>query len=182
MARLPDVAREQLKPDEQAYFDAIADTGGGMTIEKGPYGILLHSPRLAALISAVGGYVRRETALADSLREVVILATARQIESQYEFAIHAPWAREAGVSDETISAIAQGTAPQGLSGDEELLVRYTQELLRDRKISDTTFNGVKDRFGVRMTVDLTGLIGFYILVGNVLAAFDAEPTPAVTWE
>ena len=113
---------------------------------------------------------------------MVIITTAREIKSQYEFTAHARLAREANVSDETIKAIAQGTAPQSLSGDEELLVRFTQQLLRDHKVSDATYSAVKDRFGVQGTVDVTGLIGHYLLVGQFLAVFDVELAPGTTPE
>ena len=53
----------------------------------------------------------------------MIITTAAEIKSQYEFAAHARLARQAGVSDPTIKAIADGSAPAGLSGEEELVVR-----------------------------------------------------------
>jgi 4-carboxymuconolactone decarboxylase len=180
MARLPEVSREQLKPEEQPLFDEIVASRGGV---RGPYGMLLHSPQLASRVAATGAYVRFDSDfLPNALKEVAILATAREIESQYEFTAHARLAREAGVSEDTISAIAQGTAPLGLSGDEETVARYVQELLRDHKITDATFNAVKDRFGVQETVELTGLIGHYVLVGQVLAAFEVELAPGVAPE
>ena len=179
MARVPSVSRDQLKPEEQQYYDEIAESRGSV---RGPYGVLLQSPKLAACIAATGAYVRFEGDMPNALREVIILATAREIKAQYEFTAHARLAREAGVSEGTIRAIAQGTAPQGLSGDEELVVRYAQELLRNHKISEATFDAVKDRFGVRGTIDLTGLIGHYLLVGQFLAAFEVELAPGVTPE
>ncbi len=179
MARLPDLTRDQLKPEDQQYYDEILGSRGSV---RGPYGVLLHSPKLAARVANTGTYVRFECDLPDALKEVVIIATAREIKSQYEFTAHARLAREAKVSDETIKAIAQGTAPDALAGDEAMLVRYTQELLRNHKISDATFNAVRDRFGVQGTVDVTGLIGHYLLVGQVLAAFDVELAPGTTLE
>ena len=179
MARLPSVTREQLKPEDQPYFDEIVASRGSV---RGLYGVLLYSPKLAARVADTGSYVRFEGDMSNALKEVIILATAREIKAQYEFTAHARLAREAKVSEDTIRAIAQGTAPQGLSGDEEIVVRYTQELLRDHKISDATFNAVKDRFGVQGTVDLTGLIGHYLLVGQFLAAFDVELASGVTAE
>jgi len=179
MARLPSVTRDQLKPEERAYFDEIVGSRGGI---RGPYGVLLHSPKLAARVAATGAYVRFDSQMSNALKEVVILATAREQKSQYEFTAHARLAREAKVSESTIKAIAQGTAPRGLSGDEELVVRYTQELLRNHKLTDATFNAAKARFGVPGAVDLTVLIGHYLLVAQVLAAFDVELAPGATPE
>jgi 4-carboxymuconolactone decarboxylase len=102
------------------------------------------------------------------------LKSIREIHSQYEFVAHARLARQAGLSDATIQAIAHGTAPQGLSGDEEKLVRYVPELLRHHKISDATFNAVRDRFGMQKTLEITALVGRYLLVGQILAAFEVD--------
>ncbi len=179
MARLPNVNRDELKPADQQYFDEIVGSRGSV---RGPYGVLLHSPQLAARVAHTGTFVRFDFDVPEALKELVIITTAREITSQYEFSAHARLAREAGVSDETIKAVADGTAPQGLSGDEEILVRYTKELVRDHKISDATFNAVRDRFGVQNTVNFTGLIGHYLLVGQILLAFDVEMAPGMTAE
>ncbi len=179
MARLPNVNRDELKPEDQQYFDEIVGSRGSV---RGPYGILLHSPQLAARVAHTGTFVRFEFDVPEALKELVIITTAREVTSQYEFSAHARLAREAGVSEETIQAVAKGTAPQGLSGDEEILVRYTKELVGNHKISDATFNAVKDRFGVQDTVNFTGLIGHYLLVGQILLAFDGELPPGMTAE
>jgi 4-carboxymuconolactone decarboxylase len=171
MARLPNLEKDQLKPEDLKFYDVIAESRGGV---RGPYGVLLHSPDLAARVAHTGSYVRYNLALPEALRETVIIATAREIKNQYEFYAHARLARQGGVSESTIQAIAQGTAPQGLSGDEERLVRYVQELLRNHKISDATFNAVRDRFGMQKTLEITALIGHYLLVGQILAAFEVE--------
>ena len=179
MARLPNVNRDELKPEDQQYFDEIVGSRGSV---RGPYGILLHSPQLAARVAHTGTFVRFEFDVPEALKELVIITTAREVTSQYEFSAHARLAREAGVSEDTIQAVAKGTAPQGLSGDEEILVRYTKELVGNHKISDATFNAVKDRFGVQDTVNFTGLIGHYLLVGQILLAFDVELAPGMTAE
>jgi 4-carboxymuconolactone decarboxylase len=179
MARLPEVSRDQLDPEDQKYYDEIAGSRGSI---RGPYGVLLHSPELAARVAATGAYVRFNFDMPESLKEVVILATAREAKSQYEFSAHARLAREAGVSEDTIRVLAEGRAPDGLSGDEEVLVRFATELLRERKISDASFNRVKDKWGDRGAVEVTGLIGHYLLVAQILAAFEVELGPGMAKE
>ncbi len=179
MARLDDLTREQLKPEDQQFFDEISGSRGSV---RGPYGVLLHSPKLAARVAHTGTHVRFDFDWPEALKETVILATASEIKSQYEFTAHAILARKAGTAESTIKALADGTAPAGLSGDEELVVRYTQQLLRNHKIDDATYNAVVERFGVEDTVNLTGLIGHYLLVGQFLAAFEVELAPELTPE
>ena len=179
MVRLPSVTRDQLKPEDQKYFDQISESRGGI---RGPYGVLFHSPDLAARVASTGAYVRFESDMPNPLKEVVILTTAQELGNQFEFTGHARLARDAGVSEESIRAIAQGTALQGLNGDEAMLARFTIELVRDRKISDATFNAAKSKFGDRGVVDLTVLIGHYMLVAQVLTAFEVELAPGMTPE
>ena len=108
MARLPNLTRDQLQEADQKYFDEIASSRGSV---RGPFGVLLHSPKLAALVAATGHYVRFDFDIPEALKEAVVITTAREIKSGYEFSAHARLARNAGVSEDTIRAIAQGTAP-----------------------------------------------------------------------
>jgi 4-carboxymuconolactone decarboxylase len=134
----------------------------------------MHSPDLAARVAHTGSFVRFDLDLPESLKETVIITAAREIKNQYEFAAHARLARQHGVTEDTIQAIARGTAPEGLSGDAALLIKYAKELLQDHKISDATFNAVKEKYGVKKTVEITALIGHYLLVGQILAAFEVD--------
>ena len=91
MARLPNLERDDLSPEHQKYYDEIEASRGGV---RGPFGVLLHSPELAARAAATGHYVRFMMDMPNSLKEVVICATAAEIKSQYEFSAHAELARE----------------------------------------------------------------------------------------
>jgi len=171
MARLSAVTRDQLAAEDHEYFDSIVGTRGSI---RGPYGVLLHSPKLAARVADTGAFVRYEFGIPENLKETVIIATAKEMHSQYEFSAHAKLARTAGVSDETIKSIATGTAPGDLSGDEALLVGYVHELLRDHKVKDATYKALVDRFGEQDTLHLAVLVGHYLLVAQVLMTVDVE--------
>ena len=171
MARLPAVTKDQLAPEDHQYFDSIVGTRGSI---RGPYGVLLHSPKLAARVADTGAFVLYEFTIPESLKETGIIATAREMRSQYEFSAHAKLARAAGVSDETINIIATGSAPAGLEGDEALLTGYVKEMLQGHKVSAPTYKALVDRFGEQDTLHLAVLVGHYMLVAQVLATMDVE--------
>jgi len=173
MARIPFMTREKLSPEEVQYWDAIASTRGRVDVGS-PHSLILNAPKLSGHVGGFGAHVRFEGDIPDVLREVVILTTAREIKSQYEFTAHVRMSKEAGLSEKTRQAIKAGKGPEALSGDEALVMRFTVELIRDRKISDAAFNAVRDRFGVKDTLELTGLIGYYMVLGNFLQAFELE--------
>ena len=174
MPRIPAITREQLKAEDQHIFDEIVESRGRVA---GPFSMLLHNPKLARCVAATGSYLRFESALSPALREVATLATAREIPSQYEFTSHVRWARQFNVPENTIDAIRTGQAPEGLSPEEAAVVIYVHELLRNHKVSDSTFNDVMERYGIPGVVDLTGIIGHYLMAAQVLAAFEVELSP-----
>ena len=51
MARLPNLERDQLKAEDQKYYDEIAGSRGSI---RGPYGVMLHSPDVAARVAHTG--------------------------------------------------------------------------------------------------------------------------------
>ena len=180
MARLPNVTRDKIRPEDLAKFDEMfkSDYFHIRSTTEGVYSTLLYSPGLADRINALDAFYNLNmSTLPLPLREVVVLTTAREVDSAYVFIRHCPPAREAGIPEDTIRAIGRGTAPQGLSGEEELLVRFSQELIRNRKITDATFNASIDRFGVQSTVEITGLVCYYLLLSHISAAFETEVPP-----
>ena len=102
MARIPLIEqRNQVEPGGEAAFDLIAESRGKVA---GPFAALLHSPELASRTAHLGAYIRFESGLSGEIRELAILTVARQLDCRYEWAMHAPLARKAGVRDDAIAA------------------------------------------------------------------------------
>ncbi len=72
---------------------------------RGPGGIQLHSPELARRSRPVNHYLRHEAGLGGRVRELAILTTARELDSQFEWAAHEPAALAEGISREIIDII-----------------------------------------------------------------------------
>ena len=50
------------------------------------------------------------------------------------------------------------------------------------KIQDEVFNAVSNKYGTKKTVDITALIGHYLLVGQILSAFEVDLAEGMTAE
>src|SRR6266576_3515046 len=85
--RLPLPRREELDDAGQRIYDRHADPEGG-TIKglRGPGGILLQSPELSRHARPLNRYLRHEAGLGGRVRELAILTTARELDSQFEWA------------------------------------------------------------------------------------------------
>ena len=79
MASLPAVNRDQMAEEEHEDFDSIVGTRGSI---RGPYGVLLHSPKLAARVADTGAFVRYEFGIRENLKETVIIATGKEMRTE----------------------------------------------------------------------------------------------------
>lgn len=170
MARVPYVSRERLPADQQQYWDRIAKPRGGRVARV--FELALNSPELAALMGDVGSYVRFRAQVPGDARETAILATAREVGCQYEFSHHVPLARKEGVRDLVIEGIKARTT-KGMLPKESVFVDYAWRVLRG-KVDNATFQAVEHLLGRGGVVDLTGLIGYYAMLGHVMVALGVE--------
>src|SRR5262249_20923822 len=102
----------------------------------GPFIPLLRSPELASHLQKTGEYLRYHNSVPPTLRELVILMTARQWTQQVEWSIHHPIALKEGLKPEIAQAVAEGRRPEGMSEDEELLYELCAELRQNQNLGD----------------------------------------------
>src|SRR5436305_141497 len=120
----------------------------------GPFQPMMHSPAVMNLARSMGDYLRYHSSIGNTLSELVILITARDWSQDYEWHVHYPIALKAGIAKNIADAIGDGRRPTGLSADEEIVYDFTTELLKNRRVSDTTFNRADQRFSKRGVVDM----------------------------
>ena len=174
MVRLPNMVDRDEIPDEltEAY-DRVASFRNGAV--SGPYGILLHSPELAERAAALGQFVRWNSELTQAQRETAIITAARHLDAELMWGAHVRLGREAGVRDEVIAAVGTRGPVDDLEAGEAAIVRYVRELLETNRVEQGTFEALRTVVGDRGIVDLTGLVGYYAIVGFTLNAFEVEP-------
>ena len=163
--------RDEVPEPGREQYDSIAESRGGV---RGPFAVLLNSPEIAGRIGHLGAYVRYESGLPDAVRELAILTTAREFDCAYEWAAHEPIAREVGVRDQAIEAVADRDSPDDLTETESLVVAYGRHLFGGHSVPDALFEDAKAEFGVEGVVELTATMGYYSLIACVLNAFEVE--------
>jgi len=176
--RLPLPRREDLSGDALAAYDSLADPKGG-TLRglRGPGGIQLHSPELSRRSRPVNRYLRHEAGLGGHLRELAILTTARELDSQFEWAAHEEEARREGVSAEVIDTIKYRKGTGNLDAADAVVIELGREMFTARKVNSATFAQALALFGRRKLVDLVALMGNYAATAAMLTAFDMQLDP-----
>lgn len=163
--RMPPLADEVMSDEQRRCAREISAGPRGRVY--GPFVPLLRSPELAGHAQRMGEYLRFRSAIG-TLSELAILMVARAWSQPVEWAIHAPIALGAGISADTIAAIASGKEPQGLPDDQQVVYDFCRELDRGKGVSDATYARAKARFGEQGIIDLAGINGYYTLLAMVM--------------
>jgi 4-carboxymuconolactone decarboxylase len=180
-SRLPAPSREALDDAGKRVYDYFADPAGGSYVGlHGPGGVRLHSPRLAELLQPLNRYLRRESGIPSAVRELAILVTAREHDSQFEWTAHEPEALEAGVPAETIEIVRHRRPVDGLTEREQVVILLGRGMFGAHRVSPETFARAHRDFGTRMLVDLVAVMGSYGSTAALLCAFDVQLQPG--WE
>ncbi len=174
-SRLPLKRRDELDEEAQEVYDFLVDpesqTLAGLT---GPRGFYLYSPKAGRHLSPANTYLRFESGLDEQVRELAILVVAHEMQSQFEWTMHEPVAREVGLDPAAIEVVKTNQNPQDLKARDALIIRFGRELLREDRLSSETFSQVAQEFGEEGLVTLTFLIGNYVRSALMLRAADMQ--------
>jgi putative methionine-R-sulfoxide reductase with GAF domain/alkylhydroperoxidase family enzyme len=176
--RLPLPRRGDLDAAGREAFDRLADPDGG-TLRglRGPGGIQLHSPELSRRSRPVNHYLRYEAGLGGRVRELAILATARELDCAFEWAAHEAEARAEGIADDLIDLVRQRGGTDQLADEDAVVIELARGIFAARRVGASVFAEALRLFGRRKLVDLVALLGNYATTAALLTAFDMQPEP-----
>lgn len=164
--RMPPLAPDRMTPRQRAAADELI--AGPRKGVKGPFIALLRSPELMARLQRVGEFLRFSSSLSARASEFATLIVARALSQQFEWFTHVPLALKAGTAQTTIDALREGRRPTQMNEEEQLVHDLVGELLRHHGLSDTTYRLAVAHFGEAGVVELTSLVGYFVLVSLVL--------------
>jgi 4-carboxymuconolactone decarboxylase len=177
--RLPLVKRDSLDPTGQKTYDQLnSPSGGSLAGLRGPGGIMLYSPKVSELNSALNRYLRSpETGFDGHVRELAILVTAREFNSQFEWAAHESVALKEGVPPATVDVVKHRKSLRGVPEADAVVVQLGREIYRNKKVSAATYARAVKQFGPQRLINLVSLMGNYSGTAALLATFDMQLPP-----
>ena len=174
-SRLPLPKREALDEQGKRVYDSVLDprrpTLAGF---QGPAGIWLHSPRVGEPIREMNRILRTEVPLEPRLRELAILVTARELDSQFEWTAHEPVALKEGLDPRILDIVKLRRPVSGAPEKETAIIAFGRELFRDRKVRPETYAEIVRVFGQSSVVNIAALMANYALTAVMLTAFDQQ--------
>lgn len=176
--RLPLPRREELDDYGKTVYDKLGSPGrrklAGL---RGPSGIRMHSPRLAEKANALSRYLRYESGLDGTIRELAILTTAREMDSQFEWTAHEPAALKEGIPQETIDIIKFRRDTTGLAEPEAVVILLGRQMFGEKRVDSALFARALNIWGPKQLVELVALMSNYSATAALLCAFDMQLSP-----
>ena len=106
-------------------------------------------------------------------REQAILRVAALTPgAEYEWVQHEAIGRAVGMTGEQVEACRSGDA-------DDVVLRFTEEVVRDASPSDATFAAMVERFPPRQIVELILVIGNYMMLARLMATAQIDLDPPI---
>ena len=107
-------------------------------------------------------------------RELLILRTAWNCRSEYEWGQHVLIGGASGLEDQEIDRVPHGPGAPGWSPFEQTLLQAADELHADSCLSDETWAALAARYDDRQLVEIPMLVGHYHMVGYALNSLGVQ--------
>ncbi len=175
MARIPVVAgKADVAAADQHVVDQVLEVFGRV---RGPFSVLLRSPKLAEMLLPLVTFNRNDTIVEQPLRSIAALTAAREREAAYVWAAQVDAARRVGLREAVIDLVRVKGDPAGLSEDEREIVIYTRQLMRTNRVEQAVFDALLGRHGAQWLVELTAAANFYAFLSGMVNAFEVAAPP-----
>lgn len=143
------------------------------------YKLLLHSPALSSTWLDHFNAVRWRTSLSGRLREIVVIRVAYLHDIAYVLRQHVPKLAVAeGLTVEECDALKEWHTAPTFDPNERAALAYVDAMVEHTKVPEAIFETLRAHYNERAIVELTVLIGSYIMHNRVFGALDVDLEPS----
>jgi 4-carboxymuconolactone decarboxylase len=176
MARVPYIEEDTTSADP-ALIDTIKGKRGRLI---NIYKLLLHTPKLAstwfAHINAT-----RETRLSGRMREIAIIRIAYNASYEYALRQHVPvLAAQEGITESECAALKNWQQSILFDDAERAALSYVDAMQQAPHVADAVFEELRKHFDVQEIVELTIIVGTYIMHHRVFTTLNVDPEQTPT--
>jgi len=171
--------------DPEQLSDAQRDVLAPVLEGQGPratnlYYTLARHPSLFRRWQALGGTFLFRGQLSPRDREILVLRTAYNTGSDYEWGQHVLLGEAAGLHGDEIARCARADRDgAGWNEDDAALVAAADELHATSSLSDATWRELAGRYDEAQLIEIIALVGYYHQAAFLLNALGVEREPGV---
>ena len=168
--------RQELDARAREIFDRVVGADRDRA-PRGPVGMTFLSPELVEPVQAINTALRTNGVLGTRLAEIVIAATGREMNSQYQWTVHGAAAEAAGAGQAVLDAIREDTPLAGLDDRDAVAIAFTREIFREETVRPETLAKAVELFDTRGAVEIAALVGDYLMMTTVYNALGVRLRP-----
>lgn len=169
MTRIPPLPEAERSPFQQELLEGLQVGAANL------FATLVRAPGLFRRWLPFGGRLLTGKLPARD-RELLILRTAWNCRAGYEWGHHVVIGMQSGLSREEVDRVPAGPDAGWSAADAELL-RAADELHREHRLTDATWESLRARYDEQQLVELPMLVGHYHLVAMTLNSLGVELEP-----
>lgn len=176
-ARLPAVAPDKLSPEAQAF---LARWTGGIFKDADKNPVLLtyaHHPQLGDVFSQFNIHLLSTSTLPVKERQIAIMRTAWLCNATYMWSSHLDTSVRAGLNPDMYEPIKRGADDPYFTPFESAVVRATDDLVNDRKVSDENWSALSAQWNEKQMLDFLFTVGCYVLTAGFMRSTGVERQP-----
>ena len=174
--RFPLLSRQALDMRSKELFDRVVGPDRETT-PRGPVGMTFLSPDLVEPVQDINTALRTNGVLGTRLAEIVIAATGREMNSQYQWTVHGAAAAAAGAGQDVLDAIRSDGPVTALDERDAVAIEFTRQIFREERVRPATLARAVELFGMRGAVEMAALSGDYLMVTTMYNALGMRLRP-----
>ena len=156
-ARIPPLDAKDWTPEQRKRFDP---NGTGQRAAN-VFVTFVRNPPADRLRGPINQHILNATTLSVRQRETLLMRIGVLCRSEYEWAAHSRLGRRAGMTDADVARIIAGPDSGGGDPLETALLRATDELYRDDRVSDDTWEELAKGLETKQLFDVLIAVGGY---------------------
>ena len=172
--RIPPLPPEEWSGDLKKVLEAVPPGIERRLGDNNIFPTFARNPELFRVWLPLGGYLLAAGKLSGRDRELLILRTAVNCESSYEWGQHVRISVDGGIEREAIDRVLEGPDADGWTAHEAALLRAADELHEDSRVGDATWEALAETFDEAQLIEATMVVGHYHMVAFALNSFDVE--------
>lgn len=175
--RMPQIAPEDFSDEAKEMF-ARWTQGPFKDADKNPVlRTFIHAPKLADLFSQLNIHLLLTNSVPVRQRQIAIMRTAWLTKATYMWSSHLRTSMGFGLEPELFAPLQVGAGDPYFTDFERTIIRATEDLVADRKISDANWAALSAEWTHEQMLDFMFTVGAYVLVAGVMRSTGVEREP-----
>src|SRR2546428_11096510 len=139
----PITGKADVAAEHHAVVDGVLKVFGQV---RGPFSMLLHSPKLAERMLSIGNFYRDESVVEPKLRSLAILVAARERQGAYVWAAPVNAARRGRLREEALDLIRKKADPGQFTPEEREGGAHAGQLMRTNRLDQAGLDPRAQRY------------------------------------